>query len=688
MPSNDLGPALEIGPFHFIYEDDRWDEPEIIIDPVSGFVVAIFPRRDRPYQPPRTPRVERRHEPSLWRDKLSRWLRLGAVSAALLLLAVMPGRAEQTLLNVSYDPTRELYADYDRFFAEYWKKQTGELVAVNASHSGSGAQARAVIDGLEADVVTLALAYDIDAISEKAKLLPADWQARLPDNSAPYTSTIVFLVRKGNPKHIQDWADLVRDDVKVITPNPKTSGGARWNYLAAWGYALRQPGGSEAKAREYVAELYRNVPILDTGARGATITFAQRRQGDVLIAWENEAFLVLDEFGKDNFEIVAPSVSILAEPPVAVVDTNADKHGTRAVAEVYLKELYTPEGRSSSPSTITGRATRRSPRNTSTSCRNCRCSRSMRCLAAGSRRKRRISPTAVSSTRSTSRATSMTTTVMWRGAGRHRALPGFGTTLGLTLSYLGIIVVIPLAALVLEAGGIGPTAFVTILAEPRTIAAFRVSFGLSIAAAVLNAGMGLLVAWVLSRHRFPGRRLLDALIDLPFALPTAVAGITLATLYSDTGWLGVLLAPLGVEVSFTRLGIFVALVFIVLPFVVRAVQPLIADLDRHEEEAARTLGASDAAIFWRVALPALLPGILTGTALAFARAVGEYGSVIFIAGNVPGVSEILPLLIVTKLEQYNYAGAAAIATVMLAASFAILAALNGIEHWARHRHGG
>jgi sulfate/thiosulfate transport system permease protein len=282
----------------------------------------------------------------------------------------------------------------------------------------------------------------------------------------------------------------------------------------------------------------------------------------------------------------------------------------------------------------------------------------------------------------------MAATVMWRGARRRYALPGFAATLGLTLTYLGIIVVIPLAALVLKAAGVGPVGFVAILAEPRTVAAFRVSFGLSLTAALLNAGMGLLLAWVLSRYRFPGRRLVDALIDLPFALPTAVAGITLATLYSDTGWLGALLAPLGIEVSFTRLGIFVALVFIGLPFVVRAVQPLIADLDRHEEEAARTLGASDAAIFWRVVLPALLPGILTGTALAFARAVGEYGSVIFIAGNMPGVSEIVPLLIVTKLEQYNYAGAAAIATVMLTASFAILAVLNGIEHWARHRHGG
>jgi sulfate/thiosulfate transport system permease protein len=281
----------------------------------------------------------------------------------------------------------------------------------------------------------------------------------------------------------------------------------------------------------------------------------------------------------------------------------------------------------------------------------------------------------------------MSAIALRRGARRRGALPGFAPALGLTLAYLGVIVLIPLAALVLKAAGVGPIRFLVILTEPRTLAAFRVSFGLSLAAAAVNAGLGLLIAWVLSRHRFPGRRLIDALIDLPFALPTAVAGITLATLYSDTGWFGAPLARLGIEVSFTRLGIFVALVFIGLPFVVRAVQPLIADLDSHEEEAAHTLGATDTAIFWRVVLPALLPGILTGTALAFARAVGEYGSVIFIAGNVPGVSEVAPLLIVTKLEQFDYADAAAIATVMLAVSFAVLAALNGIEYWARHRHG-
>jgi sulfate/thiosulfate-binding protein len=254
------------------------------------------------------------------------------------------GSAQVRLLNVSYDPTRELYQDYNAAFAKYWKAKTGQSVAIQQSHSGSSKQARAVIDGLEADVVTLALAYDIDAISQNAGLLPADWQRRLPENSTPYTSTIVFLVRKGNPKKIKDWDDLVKPGVSVITPSPKTSGGARWNYLAAWAYALKQPGGSEAKARDFVKRLYKNVPVLDAGARGSTTTFGQREMGDVLIAWENEAFLSIKELGADKVEIVVPSISILAEPPVSVVDKVVDKKGTRAVAQAYLEYLYTPEG--------------------------------------------------------------------------------------------------------------------------------------------------------------------------------------------------------------------------------------------------------------------------------------------------------------------------------------------------------
>src|SRR5271157_5106892 len=259
-----------------------------------------------------------------------------------LILALAPGKAAAqgvTLLNVSYDPTRELYKDINKAFSEQWKAKTGQTVTINQSHGGSGKQARAVIDGLQADVVTLALAYDIDEIAERAGLLPQNWQSRLADHSSPYTSTIVFLVRKGNAKGIRNWDDLVRPGVSVITPNPKTSGGARWNYLAAWGYALKQFG-SANKARQFVADLYANVPVLDTGARGATVTFVERGVGDVLLAWESEAFLAINELGKDRFEIVAPSLSILAEPPVAVVDKVVDRRRTRAAAQAYIEFLY------------------------------------------------------------------------------------------------------------------------------------------------------------------------------------------------------------------------------------------------------------------------------------------------------------------------------------------------------------
>jgi sulfate/thiosulfate-binding protein len=249
-----------------------------------------------------------------------------------------------TLLNVSYDPTRELYEDFNREFAASWKNKTGQEVTIRQSHGGSGKQARSVIDGLEADVVTLALAYDIDQIAEKGGLLPANWQSRLPNNSSPYTSTIVLLVRKGNPKGIKDWGDLAKPGVSVVTPNPKTSGGARWNYLAAWAWALHQPGGSAATAQDFVSKLYKNVPVLDAGARGATTTFVERGIGDVLIAWENEALLAIKELGPGKFEVVAPSLSILAEPPVAVVDKIANKHGTRAVAQAYLDYLYAEAG--------------------------------------------------------------------------------------------------------------------------------------------------------------------------------------------------------------------------------------------------------------------------------------------------------------------------------------------------------
>jgi sulfate/thiosulfate-binding protein len=267
-----------------------------------------------------------------------------ALVLAVQALAAGPAAAQATMLNASYDPTRRFYAAVNKAFTAWWRAERGETVRVYQSHGGSGAQARAVGYGLEADVVTLALAPDIDAIATRAGLLPKDWQTRLPNNSAPYVSTIVFVVRKGNPKGIRDWPDLIKPGIQIVTPNPKTSGGARWNYLAAWGYALKGSGGDEGRAKSFVASLYRNVPILDTGARGATTSFAQRRQGDVLIAWENEAFLAVEEVGKDKLEIVVPSVSILAEPPVAVVDAVVEKRGTRDLAEAYLAGLYAPEG--------------------------------------------------------------------------------------------------------------------------------------------------------------------------------------------------------------------------------------------------------------------------------------------------------------------------------------------------------
>ena len=269
--------------------------------------------------------------------------RLAALSLSLAAMTPVAHSASVTLLNVSYDPTRELYEDYNKEFARYWKSKTGDDIQMKQSHGGSGKQARTVIDGLPADVVTLALAGDIDALATNGKLLPVNWQSRLPHNSSPYTSTIVFLVRKGNPKAIKDWGDLIKPGISVITPNPKTSGGARWNYLAAWAWALKQPGGSEATAKEYVRKLFKNVPVLDTGARGATTTFVQRGIGDVLLAWENEAFLSIKELGADKVEIVVPSLSILAEPPVSVVDKVVLRRGTREIATEYLQHLYSPE---------------------------------------------------------------------------------------------------------------------------------------------------------------------------------------------------------------------------------------------------------------------------------------------------------------------------------------------------------
>jgi len=274
--------------------------------------------------------------------KFSIWL--SAVLVASSLVVSQHALADRSILNVSYDPTRELYQEFNQAFIQYWQNKTGEKISIKQSHGGAGKQARAVIDGVPADVITLALAYDIDEISQRSGLIPKDWQSRLPHNSSPYTSTIVFLVRKGNPKGIKDWDDLVKPGVAVITPNPKTSGGARWNYLAAWAFALKKFDGDETQVRDFLAKLYKNVPVLDSGARGATTTFVERGIGDVFISWENEAFLAIKEYGPDKFETILPSISILAEPPVTLIDRNVDKHGTRDVAQAYLEYLYTEQG--------------------------------------------------------------------------------------------------------------------------------------------------------------------------------------------------------------------------------------------------------------------------------------------------------------------------------------------------------
>lgn len=306
----------------------------------AGFVPAPFPGARRMFQACEAPQADRRT------GRTASHLLKGATLALALVLAGFgpaPQAGAETLLNVSYDPTRELYREFNEAFARHWQAQGHEAPQIETSHGGSGSQARAVIDGLDAQVVTLALASDIDRIANSGKL-PADWQSRLPHNSSPYTSTIVFLVREGNPKGLADWGDLVKDGVQVITPNPKTSGGARWNYLAAWGYALKKAGGDEAAARDFISKLFRQVPVLDSGARGSTITFVERGIGDVLLAWENEALLALNELGPDKVEIVAPSVSILAEPPVSVVDKTVDRRGTREVAQAYLEYLYSDVG--------------------------------------------------------------------------------------------------------------------------------------------------------------------------------------------------------------------------------------------------------------------------------------------------------------------------------------------------------
>ncbi len=463
----------------------------------------------------------------------------------------------------------------------------------------------------------------------------------------------------------------------MITPNPKTSGGARWNYLAAWGYALRQGrAASEAKARKFVASSLRNVPVLDSGARGSTTTFVQRGIGDVLLAWENEALLAREELGTDKFEIVVPSMSILAEPPVAVVD----KWWTGAARGRWPRPTCSTStrrrARSWPPSTTTARARRRSPRSTRAT------SRSVRLFTVDE---------VFGGWKKAQKAHFDDGGVFDPGDGapmRPRAcsaVPGLRLSLGFTLAYLGALVVLPLGALVVQGTRGGAGALWASLLSPRALAAYRLSFGAALAAAAVNAVFGLVLAWVLVRYRFPGRRLADALVDLPFALPTAVAGIALTTLFAADGWLGGPLTRAGVAVAYAPAGVVVALTFIGVPFVVRSVQPVLEDLEPEVEEAAKSLGASGAQVFRRVVLPHVAPAWLTGVTLAFARAVGEYGSVVFISGNLPGRTEIVPFLIMTRLEQYDYAGATALAVAMLAASAILLGTVQMLEGRGRRR---
>ena len=472
-------------------------------------------------------------------------------------------------------------------------------------------------------MVTLALAADIDAIVNKSGKIPADWQKRLPNNSSPYTSTIVFLVRKGNPKKIKDWDDLAKPGVAVITPNPKTSGGARWNYLAAWGYGLKKFDGDEAKTKDFVKAIYKNAPVLDTGARGSTITFAQRGLGDVLIAWENEAFLAFEEFGKDKFEIVVPSISILAEPPVAVVDGNVDTKGTRKAAEAYLNFLYTPAAqaiiaknyyRPAHPEFADKDDLKRLPKlklftvdqvfggwataqkthfadggvfddiqkqDQARENRHERCPRPSRKERLGASQLRASSPDSAD-LRLHDLLSEPRRPVSAVAAGRSR----------------------------LRARARGACmASRPSRASPRRCA--RASSSPSPPRRSISSSASI-VAWVLTRYEFPGRRFLDAIVDLPFALPTAVAGISLAALYAPNGWFGAPLAEFDIKIAFTRWGILVALVFVGLPFVVRTVQPLIAEIEAELEEASATLGASRAQTMWRVLLPPLAAGAAHG----------------------------------------------------------------------------
>ncbi len=472
--------------------------------------------------------------------------------------------ANVTLLNVSYDPTRELYKDINNAFAAQWKQKTGDTVTINMSHNGSGRavprhhrRSRCRCGDARAPPMILTRSHRRQSCSRptgRSACRRARRHTRRP---------IVFLVRKGNPWKIKDWPDLVKPGVHVVTPNPKTSGGARWSYLAAWAYAEKAAGGSKEKAKAFVAELYsKHVPVLDTGARGATTTFAQRGIGDVLLSWENEAHLALQEAGGDKYQIVYPSNSILAEPPVAVIDKNVDRHKTRAVAEAYLQFLYTPQAQE-----IEAKDFYR-PRDQSilnahrAQFPNIPLYTIDEVFGGWTKAQQLILPTAVYSTRFTSPGSNTVVALALPRVRNRSALPGFGLSMGFTLFYLSAIVLIPLAALVIRPWELGFADFWKEITAPRVLAALKLSFGASAIAAAVQQRLRSHRCMVLVRYRFPGKKVVDALVDLPFALPTAVAGIALSALYAGNGWIGGPMERAGLKIAYTPRGVVVALIFI------------------------------------------------------------------------------------------------------------------------------
>ncbi len=529
-------------------------------------------------------------------------------SLALVASLLLAGHVQATeLLNSSYDVSRELFAALNPPFEQQWAKDNGgDKLTIKQSHAGSSKQALAILQGLKADVVTYNQVTDVQILHDKGKLIPADWQSRLPNNSSPFYSTMGFLVRKGNPKNIHDWNDLVRSDVKLIFPNPKTSGNARYTYLAAWGAADKADGGDKAKTEQFMTQFLKNVEVFDTGGRGATTTFAERGLGDVLISFESEVNNIRKQYEAQGFEVVIPKTNILAEFPVAWVDKNVQANGTEKAAKAYLNWLYSPQAQT----IITDYYYRVNNPEVMDKLKN-----------------------------------KFPQTELFRVEDKFGSWPE-----------------------------VMKTHF-----TPQVVAAYKVTLLSAFVASIFNGVFGLLMAWILTRYRFPGRTLLDALMDLPFALPTAVAGLTLASLFSVNGFYGEWLAKFDIKVTYTWLGIAVAMAFTSIPFVVRTVQPVLEELGPEYEEAAETLGATRWQSFCKVVLPELSPALVAGVALSFTRSLGEFGAVIFIAGNIAWKTEVTSLMIFVRLQEFDYPAASAIASVILAASLLLLFSINTLQ---------